>query len=73
MILSPAVLIRLTGYGRPSAQIRWLRRHGWKYDVNALGEPIVAVAEFHRKMVGGELGSQEPDWGAINGGQKAPH
>ena len=67
MILSPAVLIRLTGYGRPSAQIRWLRRHGWKYDVNALGEPIVAVAEFHRKLVGGELGSQEPDWGAING------
>lgn len=67
MILSPADLQLLTGYLRPSAQAKWLRRHGWRYSVNALGEPIVALAEFNRKMIGGTVGIQEPDYGAING------
>ena len=71
MILSPADLQRLTGYERPSAQVRWLRRHGWRFEVNALGEPVVALAEFHRKLVGGTLGTQVPDYEAINGSAKA--
>jgi hypothetical protein len=44
----------LTGYTRVSAQIRWLRRHGWKFIVNGPGDPIVALAEFNRHMVGGK-------------------
>ena len=69
MILAPSELATLTGYIRASAQQRWLRRHGWKFAVNALGQPIVAVAEFERHMVGGKKAAavQEPDWDAMNG------
>ena len=69
MFLSIEEIIRLTGKRRPSAQIRWLRDHGYRFTVNGLNEPIVAVAESHRKLVGGS-GSQrqeEPDWGAMHG------
>lgn len=67
MILSPAELEALTGYVRPSAQARWLQRHGWRFTVNALGRPIVAIAEFNRRMVGGRVMSQEPRWEALDG------
>lgn len=73
MILSPSHIQRLTGYVRYSAQARWLRRHGWRFTVNALGEPIVFVAEANRHQVGGKAaGIQEPnfDWDAINGTKK---
>jgi hypothetical protein len=62
----------LTGYVRPSAQVRWLRDHGWRFNVNALGKPVVALAEFNRRMVTGSSTvrqKQEPDWSAINGPQ----
>ena len=67
MFLTAPDIERLTGYRRPSAQIRWLRRHGWRATVNALGEPVVASGEFNRHMVGGRAAVQEPDWGALNG------
>ena len=67
MLLAASEIRQVTGYARPSAQARWLRRHGWKHTVNALGEPVVAVAEFNRHLVGGSAARQEPDFGAING------
>lgn len=69
MIVPKSELKILTGYTRVSAQIRWLRRHGWKFIVNGLGDPIVAIAEFNRHMVGGKGAptSQEPNWDAMNG------
>lgn len=68
MILPRSDVKALTGYVRASAQTRWLRRHGWKFTVNALGEPVVALAEFNRHMVGGRAAStQEPKWEAMNG------
>jgi hypothetical protein len=71
MILPQSDIKTLTGYVRASAQVRWLRRHGWRFTVNALGEPIVALAEFNRHMVGGKVAStQEPNWEAMNGGAK---
>lgn len=66
MILTPQDLHDLTGYVRPSAQARWLRRHGWRFTVNALGVPVVAQAEFNRHMVGGRASKQEPNFGVIN-------
>jgi hypothetical protein len=69
LFLTAADLIALTGYQRPSAQVRWLKRHGWRFTVNALGQPVIAVAEFNRRMVGGRSVAQEPDWGALNGPQ----
>jgi hypothetical protein len=67
MFLSAADLETLTGYQRPSAQVRWLRRHGWRFTVNALGQPVIALAEFNRRMVGGKSSSQEPNWDSLNG------
>lgn len=72
MVLSQEDIAALTGYSRPSAQVRWLRQHGWRFSVNALGKPAVAVAEFNRRMVGGSstIKHQEPNWeGIIRGPQ----
>jgi hypothetical protein len=69
MFLTPQELQRLTGYARPSAQIRWLRRNGWRFTVSGLKEPIVAVAESERKLVSGDgmTSHHEPNFGALNG------
>ena len=68
MILPRADLKGLTGYSRASAQVRWLRKHGWKFTVNAFGDPVVALAEFNRKMVGGRATQQqEVNLEGING------
>ena len=67
MLITPADIHDVTGYTQPSAQMRWLRRHGWKFTVNALGHPRVALAEFNRHMVGGRAIKQEPNFEALNG------
>jgi Domain of unknown function (DUF4224) len=59
MILSPSEIQTLTGYSRPSAQMRWLRHNGYKFTVNALGRPTVALAEFNRHQVGGRAAQQQ--------------
>jgi hypothetical protein len=58
---------QLTGLIRPSAQIRWLRKHGYRFTVNALGDPVIAIAEANRKLVGGTRTTKEPNWEALNG------
>ena len=69
VFLSTAEIIQLTGKKRPSAQIRELRKRGYKIDVNGLGEPIVAIAEATRKLVGGSAArQQEPKWDALQHG-----
>lgn len=70
MFMSEQEIERLTGKKRPSAQIRWLRDHGYKVDVNGLNKPIVAVAEANRKLLGGSVSrKQEPNWDAMLNGQ----
>lgn len=69
MILARSEIQELTGYTRASAQIRWLRKHGWKFTVNRLGRPTVFLAEANRHQVGGGAGArqQEPNFEGING------
>jgi hypothetical protein len=69
MFLTPQELQRLTGYARSSAQIRWLRKNGWRFTVNGLKEPIVAVAKSERNLVSGQgmTRHHEPNFGALNG------
>lgn len=68
MFMSAADLELLTGRKRGSAQIRWLASNGWRFTVNALGLPIVAVAEVNRRLVGGAGQARtEPNWDAMNG------
>jgi hypothetical protein len=50
MILPRSVVQELTGYTRASAQVRWLRKHGWRFVINAKGRVIVALAERNRKI-----------------------
>jgi hypothetical protein len=67
MLVTPEELQRLTGYVRSSAQIRWLRQNGWRFTVNGLNEPVVAVAEFERRLVGSgaTTKTQEPNFDAL--------
>jgi hypothetical protein len=68
VILAPSDIKQLTGYVRATAQVRWLRRHGWRFTVNALGAPVVAQAEFNRHMVGGNAAkAQDVNLEGING------
>jgi hypothetical protein len=72
MFLDAKDIVKLTGYVRPRSQTQWLRRSGWRFTVNALGKPVVAIAESNRKLVGGIApAKQEPDFGALNHGQTA--
>jgi hypothetical protein len=48
--MSHEQLVELTDYETAAAQIRWLRAHGWRFEVNAAGRPKVALAHFERKM-----------------------
>jgi hypothetical protein len=69
MFLTGNEIRTLTGKIRHSAQVRWLREHGYKVEVNGLGVPVVAVAEVNRKMVGAQsIRKQEPNWGAMERG-----
>lgn len=69
MFLSEQEIQRLTGKKRYSAQIRWLREHGYKVTPNGLGQPVVSIAEATRKTTGGTVASREegPRWEVLSG------
>lgn len=69
MFLTIEEIQRLTGLKRPSAQISWLKDHGYRFTVNGLNQPIVAIAEVTRKLVGGSaVRKQEgPRWETMLG------
>ena len=71
MFLTVDELRTLTGYQRPSAQARWLRKHGFRFKLNGLGEPVVAVAEVDRTMIGKRAARREPNFEALDGTQTA--
>jgi hypothetical protein len=72
MYLTRDEVERLTGKKRYSAQIRWLTDHGYKFDVNGLNMPVVAIAESNRKLVGGSVAKrQEPNWEVLRGTKAA--
>lgn len=69
MFLTPDDLKQLTGLKRPSAQVRWLTAHHFKFTVNALGRPSVMIAEVARKHLGGPaIRQQEPNWEGMRHG-----
>jgi hypothetical protein len=42
MFLTPEELVELTGYNRMADQRKWLTARGWRFEVSAIGRPIVA-------------------------------
>lgn len=68
--LSEVDLQRLTGRLRPKSQCNWLLKNGWKFTVNALGQPIVAINEAESRLVGGlatKTLKTEPNWEVLHG------
>jgi hypothetical protein len=63
MFLDTAELQHLTGYVYPARQIAWLKRKGYRHDVNGAGLPVVSHAEYERKT--GRMKVVEPNWGAL--------
>lgn len=49
-------LVDITGRIQPAAQIRWLKAHGWIFEISGDGLPKVANAYFDKRMV---LGVQQ--------------
>ena len=52
MFLTPEHLVELTDRRRSSDQTRWLRDHGYRFDVGASGRPKVLLAEVERHLLG---------------------
>ena len=57
LFLSKEELADLTGLVRKSAQIRWLRDHGYLCEVDARGRPRVLMSHVMRKL-GGDVQSE---------------
>lgn len=50
LLLTEEDLHQLTGYIRPDAQIRWLKKNGWEFAVSAYKRPKVAFAYAESKL-----------------------
>ena len=67
MFLTPADLSRLTGRVKSGAQCRWLKEHGWPYERDAKGRPVVLRSVVEARMGGDGLAEvePEPEWEAM--------
>ena len=41
-LLESTEIEKITGYARKADQRRWLHSHGWKFEVSAIGWPVVS-------------------------------
>ena len=60
MFLTPDELAYLTGFKRPSHQVRWLSRAGMKFAIGGDGQIKVLKAELERYMLSGPVKQTEP-------------
>lgn len=58
-------LHHLTGVERKSAQIKWLKKCGWKFIVNAAGFPVVSRMYCRAKMSSDVQVDDLPNFGAV--------
>ena len=68
MFLTTIQLGELTGFRRYSAQRRWLISHGYRFEVNALGRPVVLRSAVERKLQPGTQLSRPPHFEALSDG-----
>lgn len=62
VILTRAQVTELSGYRKPSCQIKWLKRQGLRFFVGADGYPRVPTSEIERKPT---VKATEPDFEAL--------
>ena len=54
MFLTDDEVPTLTGYQLAGWQIRWLKSHGWRFEVSATGRPVIARAYVEQRMGGSQ-------------------
>lgn len=54
-ILAPEEIGEISGRARKDDQMAWLRLNGWKFSINATGQPIVGRLYARMKLAGIEL------------------
>jgi hypothetical protein len=59
MLLTEQDIKELTGRQRPTAQVRWLKAHGWPFEVDADGRPKVLRAVSVARL-GGQAQNDGP-------------
>ena len=59
---------QLTGLKRFRAQARWLAQHGYKFEVNALGRPVVLKLAVEQKLSHPISRQRQPNFDALNDG-----
>jgi hypothetical protein len=67
LLLTPDEVQEITGFKLPRLQVDYLQRKGWRFEVNAIGRPIVA-RKYAEKMLGcGEDSGQvvRPNFAAL--------
>lgn len=67
--LLPDEIVMLTGYKATQRQIDWLRRRGWRFELNANQRPVIA-RRYAEKMLGcgvddGQLRMIRPNFAAL--------
>ncbi len=68
MFLSLSHIEHLTGFSRYSAQRRWLASRGYRFEVNALGQPVVLSSAVEQKLRPGAQSSRQPNFEALTNG-----
>ena len=68
MFLTNEEIVALTGYRRYSAQLRWLADHGYRFEVNALGRPVVLASSVEHRLQQRTRSTREPRFEALKNG-----
>lgn len=66
-LLTPEEVQDITGFKLNRLQTDWLRRKGWRFEINAVGRPVVA-RKYAEKMLGCSEDSAtvlRPNFGAL--------
>ena len=66
--LTPLQLRELTGRAYKTKQVDWLASHGWKFELNCFGQPVVSLDYYKLRMGSAQEADQattQPNWGAL--------
>ena len=58
--LTPDEIFSLTGYKHKAEQVKWLREHAWRSEVNSNGFPVVGRWYARMKLAGMDFSQISP-------------
>ena len=59
-ILADADIEIITGLVYPAAQIKWLKKHGWNFEINRKNKPVVGKYYARMRLAGVKVTQDEP-------------